>query len=131
MSSHLPKVDDKALEFDVDIQDAQFNHEGRYFLRLSIHSLHTSDFTGIQVKHGMETTYRNENEAETDVVTQPESAVLSRFQDKRFSFRFSISVSPWQRFLSWSFCVFDIIIFILYNMIFNSKEKKRFEDIDL
>nr|XP_011448979.2 coiled-coil domain-containing protein 33 isoform X3 [Crassostrea gigas] len=90
MSSHLPKVDDKALEFDVDIQDAQFNHEGRYFLRLSIHSLHTSDFTGIQVKHGMETTYRNENEAETDVVTQPESAVLSRFQDKRFSFRLPV-----------------------------------------
>lgn len=93
MSSHLPKVDDKALEFDVDIQDAQFNHEGRYFLRLSIHSLHTSDFTGIQVKHGMETRYRNENEAETDVVTQPESAVLSRFQDKRFSFRLPVGKS--------------------------------------
>lgn len=124
MSSHLPKIDDKALEFDVDIQDAQFNHEGRYFLRLSIHSLHTSDFTGIQVKHGMETTYRNENEAETDVVTQPESAVLSRFQDKQFSFRLPVGKSlakiPVPEFI----CVWYIIIFILYNMILTVKKKK-------
>lgn len=115
MSSHLPKVDDKALEFDVDIQDAQFNHEGRYFLRLSIHSLHTSDFTGIQVKHGMETTYRNENEAETDVVTQPESAVLSRFQDKRFSFRLPVGKSSMAKIPVLEFlCVWYYYIYPLH-----------------
>nr|XP_022315826.1 coiled-coil domain-containing protein 33-like isoform X2 [Crassostrea virginica] len=90
MSSHLPKVDDKALEFDVNIQDAQFNHEGRYFLRLSINSLHTSDYSGIEVRHGEGGAFRKENEAETDVVTQQESAVLSRFQDKQFTFRLPV-----------------------------------------
>ena len=93
MSSHLPKVDDKALEFDVNIQDAQFNHEGRYFLRLSINSLHTSDYSGIEVRHGEGGTFRKENEAETDVVTQQESAVLSRFQDKQFTFRLPVGKS--------------------------------------
>ncbi|XP_061192460.1 coiled-coil domain-containing protein 33-like isoform X1 [Saccostrea echinata] len=90
LTSHLPKVDDKALEFQVDIQDAQFNHEGRYFLRLSIQSLHTKDYSGVQVQKGYGAPYTNENEAETDVVTQQESAVLSRFQDKQFTFRLPV-----------------------------------------
>lgn len=90
MSLYLSKVDDKVLEFDVDIQDVQFNYEGRYFLRFLIYSFYISDFIGIQVKYGMEITYRNENEVEIDVVIQLELAVLFRFQDKRFSFRFFI-----------------------------------------
>ncbi|XP_056019643.1 coiled-coil domain-containing protein 33-like isoform X2 [Ostrea edulis] len=90
LTSHLPKVDDKALEFDVNIQDGQFNHEGRYFIRLSIQSLHTKDYSGIQIRKGPKAPYRYENEVETDVVTQPESAVLCRFQDKQFTFRLPV-----------------------------------------
>lgn len=93
LTSHLPKVDDKALEFDVNIQDGQFNHEGRYFIRLSIQSLHTKDYSGIQIRKGPKAPYRYENEVETDVVTQPESAVLCRFQDKQFTFR--LPVGEW------------------------------------
>ena len=82
-------MEDKALEFDVNIQDAQFN----LFLRLSINSLHTSDYSGIEVRHGEGGAFRKENEAETDVVTQQESAVLSRFQDKQFTFRLPVGKS--------------------------------------
>jgi hypothetical protein len=31
-ASILPRVDDKALEFEINIQDAQFNLEGKYFI---------------------------------------------------------------------------------------------------
>ena len=85
--SYLPKVDDKALEFEVSIQDVQFNHEGRYFLRLSVQSLHTKDYSKVQVRKPGSLIFTYEYEAETDVVRQPESQVLTRFHDNTFTFR--------------------------------------------
>ncbi|KAK3091446.1 hypothetical protein FSP39_019909 [Pinctada imbricata] len=85
--SYLPKVYDKALEFDISIHDAQFNHEGRYFLKLSIQSLHTNDYSSIQVRKPKTNVFTNDYEVETDVVRQPESQVLARFHDNKFTFR--------------------------------------------
>ena len=95
--SYLPKVDDKALEFEVSIQDVQFNHEGRYFLRLSVQSLHTKDYSKVQVRKPGSLIFTYEYEAETDVVRQPESQVLTRFHDNTFTFRLPTGRRPLNR----------------------------------
>ncbi|KAJ8318783.1 hypothetical protein KUTeg_003874 [Tegillarca granosa] len=87
MVSYLPKVDDKSLELHVTINDAQFNHEGQYSLRLSIHSLHTSDYSNIQIRAGEKGAFTYKNQGETEVVKQLESSKLVRFKEKHFAFR--------------------------------------------
>ena len=85
--SILPRVDDKALEFEINIQDAQFNLEGKYFLRLSIQTLHTKDYSKVQVKKGDITDFDNRYEAETNTVAQKETTALVKFRENKFTFR--------------------------------------------
>ena len=85
--SILPRVDDKALEFEINIQDAQFNLEGKYFLRLSIQTLHTRDYSKVQVKKGDITYFDNRYEAETNTVAQKETTSLVKFHENKFTFR--------------------------------------------
>ncbi|XP_060074868.1 coiled-coil domain-containing protein 33-like [Ylistrum balloti] len=87
LASHLPKVDDKALEFDVDIRDGQFNLEGSYFLKLSVQSLEVTDYSNVTVRKGNEPMFSNGFSAQTDTVSQVESSKVSRFQQKKFQFR--------------------------------------------
>lgn len=86
-ASILPRVDDKALEFEVNIQDAQFNLEGKYFLRLSIQSLHTKDYSKIKIKETGFSEFENRYEGETDTVAQKETTAVVKFKEKKFTFR--------------------------------------------
>ncbi|KAL5018838.1 hypothetical protein ScPMuIL_004560 [Solemya velum] len=86
-ATHHPSIDNKELEFEVDIQDAQFNLEGRYFLKLSIHSLFTTDYSRIQLRRGPGAEFLYDNEAITDIIQQKETQTLVKFQDHHFTFR--------------------------------------------
>ncbi|OWF56529.1 Coiled-coil domain-containing protein 33 [Mizuhopecten yessoensis] len=87
LASHLPKVDNKALEFDVDIRDGQFNLEGRYFLKLSVQNLEVTDYSMVMLRKGNEPMFTAAFAAETDTVSQVEASKVSRFQEKKFQFR--------------------------------------------
>ncbi|XP_069124504.1 coiled-coil domain-containing protein 33-like isoform X4 [Argopecten irradians] len=87
LASHLPKVDDKALEFDVDIRDGQFNLEGRYFLKLSVQSLEVTDYSNVTIRKGNDPMFITGFSADTDTVDQVESSKVSRFQERKFQFR--------------------------------------------
>ncbi|CAG2198416.1 unnamed protein product [Mytilus edulis] len=84
---NLPRVNDKALEFEVNIKDAQFNLEGKYFLRLSVQSLHTKDYSKIKIKESGVPYFENRYEGETDTVAQKESTAMVKFKEKQFVFR--------------------------------------------
>ncbi|XP_071130011.1 coiled-coil domain-containing protein 33-like isoform X3 [Mytilus edulis] len=86
-ASTLPRVNDKALEFEVNIKDAQFNLEGKYFLRLSVQSLHTKDYSKIKIKESGVPYFENRYEGETDTVAQKESTAMVKFKEKQFVFR--------------------------------------------
>ncbi|XP_033747042.1 coiled-coil domain-containing protein 33-like isoform X2 [Pecten maximus] len=87
LASHLPKVDDKALEFDVDIRDGQFNLEGSYFLKLSVQSLEVTDYSMVTIRKGNDPVFTTGFSAQTDTVSQVEASKVSRFQEKKFQFR--------------------------------------------
>ncbi|KAK6170398.1 hypothetical protein SNE40_018803 [Patella caerulea] len=80
-------IEKKVLDFEVEIHDAQFNHQGRYFVKLSIQSLHTRDYTSIQLKKPLSIEYLYDNEGLTDVTQQNGNAELVFFKEKRFVFR--------------------------------------------
>lgn len=46
-SQTLPNIEGKVMEFTVDIQDAQFNHEGWYYLILTLHNSFVKDYSGV------------------------------------------------------------------------------------
>lgn len=95
LTSHLPKVDNKALEFDIDIRDGQFNLEGSYFLKLSIQSLEATDNNMVMMRKGNDPLFTSGYIAQTDVVSQVESTRVSLFQDKRFQFRLPQGTTFW------------------------------------
>ena len=101
-SSILPRVDDKALEFEINIQDAQFNLEGKYFLKLSIQSLHTKDYSKIKIKETGATVFSNKYEGETDTVSQKESSALAKFSKNKFVFRLPKGELLYYSLLGWS-----------------------------
>lgn len=45
MESHtLPNMENKAMEFTLNILDAQFNHEGWYYLVITLHNSFVKDY---------------------------------------------------------------------------------------
>jgi hypothetical protein len=42
-------IENKSLEYDIDIQDVQFNHTGRYFIKMTVQSLYTSNYSKVGV----------------------------------------------------------------------------------
>lgn len=45
-------IENKSLEYEVEIHDVQFNHTGRFFVKLAIQSLHTKDYSKVRVRRG-------------------------------------------------------------------------------
>ncbi|KAH9512887.1 hypothetical protein Btru_036881, partial [Bulinus truncatus] len=83
-------IDNKTLEFDVDVLDAVFNRPGRYFVKMTIQSLATKDYSRIQLKKWPDEHFNRDYEAVTSVATQknPENVPeLCVFEDKKFTFR--------------------------------------------
>ncbi|XP_041364165.1 coiled-coil domain-containing protein 33-like, partial [Gigantopelta aegis] len=87
INSLIMAIEQKSLIFDVEIHDAQFNHMGRYFIKLSVQSLHTKDYSKIQVKKPPNVDYLTDNEALTDVVRQTADVELCTFSDRKFAFK--------------------------------------------
>ncbi|XP_071107779.1 coiled-coil domain-containing protein 33-like isoform X1 [Haliotis cracherodii] len=83
----MATIEQKKLTFDVEIHDAQFNHMGKYFLKLRIQSLHTHNFSQIRIKKPPYDDYAYDNEGLTDVVQQTADAELCTFHDRFFSFK--------------------------------------------
>ena len=42
-------IETKSLEYEVEILDVQFNHTGRYFVKMTIQSLHTRDYSKVRL----------------------------------------------------------------------------------
>ena len=42
-------IETKSLEYEVEILDVQFNHIGRYFIKMTIQSLHTRDYSKVRL----------------------------------------------------------------------------------
>ena len=42
-------IETKSLEYEVEILDVQFNHTGRYFIKMTIQSLHTRDYSKVRL----------------------------------------------------------------------------------
>ncbi|CAG5122724.1 unnamed protein product, partial [Candidula unifasciata] len=80
----------KTLDFDVEILDAVFNRPGRYFVKMTIQSSATKDYSKVLLRKWPDETFTRDYEALTSVVTQkgtenePELCV---FEDKKFTFR--------------------------------------------
>ncbi|KAK0055925.1 coiled-coil domain-containing protein 33 [Biomphalaria pfeifferi] len=83
-------IERKTLEFDIDVLDAVFNRPGRYFVKMTIQSLATKDYSNILLRKWPDEGFARDYEAVTSVVTQrnqenvPE---LCLFEDKKFTFR--------------------------------------------
>ncbi|KAI8793726.1 coiled-coil domain-containing protein 33 [Biomphalaria glabrata] len=83
-------IERKTLEFDIDVLDAVFNRPGRYFIKMTIQSLATKDYSNILLRKWPDEGFARDYEAVTSVVTQrnqenvPE---LCLFDDKKFTFR--------------------------------------------
>ncbi|CAL1535913.1 unnamed protein product [Lymnaea stagnalis] len=83
-------IEHKTLEFDVDILDAVFNRPGRYFVKMTIQSSATKDYTKILLKKWPDETLSKDYEAVTSVVNQKgqeNEPEISMFDDKKFTFR--------------------------------------------
>ncbi|KAK3767892.1 hypothetical protein RRG08_059221 [Elysia crispata] len=90
LSSRAEKVEHMVLEFDVEVLDAVFNKPGRYFIKMTIQSLATKDYSQILLRKWPAETYYRDYEALTSVATQKGSEnepELSAFEDKKFTFR--------------------------------------------
>ncbi|GFS10070.1 coiled-coil domain-containing protein 33 [Elysia marginata] len=90
MSSQAEKVEHMVLEFDVEVLDAVFNKPGRYFIKMTIQSLATKDYSQIMLRKWPAETYYKDYEALTSVATQKgkeNEPELCAFEDKKFTFR--------------------------------------------
>ncbi|XP_052782992.1 coiled-coil domain-containing protein 33-like isoform X2 [Mya arenaria] len=89
LESHtLPNIEGKAMEFTVDIQDAQFNHEGWYYLVITLHNSAVKDYSKVKVMKSDSGVWETKRQLQTDFTRQEENTPLSYFHDKRFTFRF-------------------------------------------
>ncbi|XP_012936367.1 coiled-coil domain-containing protein 33, partial [Aplysia californica] len=80
----------KSLEFDVDVLDAVFNIPGRYFIKMTVQSLFTRDYSQILLRKYPEKTFSHDYEALTSVTTQKgteQKPELCTFDDRQFTFR--------------------------------------------
>ncbi|XP_059175769.1 coiled-coil domain-containing protein 33-like [Physella acuta] len=83
-------IEHKILEFDVDILDAVFNKPGRYFVKMTIQSLATKDYSKILLRKWPDESFVRDYEAVTSVVNQKGSEnepELCVFEDKKFTYR--------------------------------------------
>lgn len=80
-------IEEKVLEFSVEVVDAQFNSAGRYFLKLSIQSLATKDYSRVQLKKESASEYIYDSEVITDVVSIFDATKNCSFQEKCFTFK--------------------------------------------
>ncbi|GFO32173.1 coiled-coil domain-containing protein 33-like [Plakobranchus ocellatus] len=90
LSTLAERVDKMVLEFDVEVLDAVFNKPGRYFIKMTIQSLATKDYSQILLRKWPAETYYKDHEAITSVVTQrgkENEPELCAFEDKKFTFR--------------------------------------------
>lgn len=85
-STTLPKVESKLLDFSIDIQDAQFNHGGWYYLILTLQNSFSKDFSNVKLSKN-DSVFTKGRQARTDFTKQEENAPLSFFKDKKFTFR--------------------------------------------
>ncbi|XP_025091003.1 coiled-coil domain-containing protein 33-like isoform X2 [Pomacea canaliculata] len=79
-------IENKSLEYEVEIHDVQFNHTGRFFVKLAIQSLHTKDYSKVTVRKWPGEEYVRDFEALTDVVVQSDNDDLNIFEDRKFTF---------------------------------------------
>ena len=89
MASGLQK---NYLEFVFDIDNIQFNHIGRYFLKLSVQSSYvllsnrTDIYNKIRIRKNDDDYYAFGHEAATDTIEQYELNKSYTFADNKFSF---------------------------------------------
>ena len=108
-------IEQKNLIFDVEIHDAQFNHMGRYFVKLSVQSLHTKDYTKIKVKKPPNVDYIIDNEALTDVVRQTADVELCTFRDRKFAFKLPKGIYYLYNLVSFDFFFLKLLLlYLLY-----------------
>jgi hypothetical protein len=46
-SQTLPNIEGKEMEFSIDVMDAQFNHEGWYYLVITLHNSFIKDYSQV------------------------------------------------------------------------------------
>ncbi|KAK7113750.1 coiled-coil domain-containing protein 33-like [Littorina saxatilis] len=80
-------IENKVLEYDVDILDVQFNHTGRYFIKMTVQSLATRDYSKVELRRWPQDVFAKDHEALTDVVVQSKKDQVVNFQNKKFTFR--------------------------------------------
>ncbi|XP_045214999.2 coiled-coil domain-containing protein 33-like isoform X2 [Mercenaria mercenaria] len=87
-SQTLPNIEGKAMEFGIDVLDAQFNHEGWYYLVITLHNSFIKDYSQVKVMKGLKGVWESKRQVRTDSSKQEENAPLAYFKDRRFTFRF-------------------------------------------
>ena len=79
-------IDKKLLQFSFDIHEAQFNHLGRFFLKIAVQSLNTKDYGKIRLNKGKDSDWGMDNESATDTITQEKNRRWYKFKDNKFTF---------------------------------------------
>ena len=80
-------LDKHHLAFEFDINQVQFNHQGRYFLRLAVcSSFSTKDYRKIKVQKNKVKKYVNARQVDTDVTVQAELKKDVKFKDHKWTF---------------------------------------------
>ena len=81
-------IGDKYLDFTFDIENVQFNHLGRFFLKLTVLSSFGSEFerSKIALRKNDMTEWVYDNEAITDAVEQKTTEDYCQFKDHKFTF---------------------------------------------
>ena len=50
-SQTLPNIEDKEMEFTIDVMDAQFNHGGWYYLVITLHNSFIKDYSQVNKQY--------------------------------------------------------------------------------
>ncbi|XP_052262939.1 coiled-coil domain-containing protein 33-like isoform X2 [Dreissena polymorpha] len=87
-SQTLPNIEGKAMTFTLDIQDAQFNHEGWYYLVITLQHSAVKDYSTVRVQKSDSGVWETKRQVQTDFTRQEENTPLAFFHDKRFTFKF-------------------------------------------
>lgn len=81
-----PGIEKKALEFGFEMHDVQFNRKGRYIMRLSVQSLHTADYSGMQLRQYPQHQFSPGHETKSDTIIQDASLQLCIFDENSYKF---------------------------------------------
>lgn len=85
-------LEKNALEFVFDVKNTQFNHEGRFYLRLSVISSYVIQtqrndlYDKIRVQKGDDKFLKHTNSVTTDVLDQTKRNKTYKFTDHKFTF---------------------------------------------